>query len=293
VSINPLWGGLKATKSTPKSYLNNHTPLAQPTKRSALRFFLVRLVLAAAPLQHHTLGTRWDSLPCACGIRLKQTSKVLYHIPVRSSLQAQHSSCSLQSQLSNERTLAARSRKYVVLWSCCMYPIQRLVTTELERGQFPRRYDAWRSCERTPRVPTTGSYTFNGGSAHEITQNCAVFGTVQYLNYTGFSERPDRRESGAHAVFLYWGRDRQISNCLRTPPVQDEMACSRPYSTPLHTAKLPKEYRNDIRIFELGAPLHSLSIDTNCVLDMKRTPQCRPDCSCSRALSVSSQRSVT
>ena len=48
-----------------------------------------------------------------------------------------------------------------------------------------------------------------------------------------------RLQSGAYADLLYWRRYPQFSNCLRTPPVQDETACTRPYSTPLHTAKLP------------------------------------------------------
>ena len=81
-----------------------------------------------------------------------------------------------------------------------------------------------------------------------------------------------RRESGAHAIFLYWRRDRQFSNCLQRPPVQGKKACTRPYSTPLHTAKFPMQYRNDIRILEPGAPLHSRRIDKNCVADMQRRP---------------------
>ena len=48
-----------------------------------------------------------------------------------------------------------------------------------------------------------------------------------------------RLQSGAYADLLYWRRYPQFSNCLRTPPVQDGTACTRPYSTPLHTAKLP------------------------------------------------------
>jgi len=48
-----------------------------------------------------------------------------------------------------------------------------------------------------------------------------------------------RLQRGAYADLLYWRRYPQFSNCLRTRPVQAEMACTRPYSTPLHTAKLP------------------------------------------------------
>jgi len=48
-----------------------------------------------------------------------------------------------------------------------------------------------------------------------------------------------RLQSGAQAGFLEWRRYPQISNCLQTRREQDEMACTRPYSTPLHTAKLP------------------------------------------------------
>jgi len=63
-----------------------------------------------------------------------------------------------------------------------------------------------------------------------------------------------------------------ISNCLQRPPVRGKKAYTRPYSTPLHTAKFPVQSRNDIRILEPGAPLHSRSIDKNCFLDMKRKP---------------------
>jgi len=35
----------------------------------------------------------------------------------------------------------------------------------------------------------------------------------------------DRLQSGAHADLLYWRRYPQFSNCLRTPSVQEEMAC--------------------------------------------------------------------
>jgi len=72
-----------------------------------------------------------------------------------------------------------------------MYATQRLVSNEQEREQVPRRYDAWRSCERTPRVPATESSAFGGGSANEITLICAMFGFVQHSNYTGLIERPD------------------------------------------------------------------------------------------------------
>jgi len=82
-----------------------------------------------------------------------------------------------------------------------------------------------------------------------------------------------RRESGAHALFLYWSGDPQFSNCLQRPPIQGKKACTRQYSTPLHTAKFPMQYRNDIRILELGAPLHSRSIERNCVHDVQRRPQ--------------------
>ena len=73
-----------------------------------------------------------------------------------------------------------------------------------------------------------------------------------------------RRESGAHAIFLYWRRDPQFSNCLQSPSVQGKKACTRPYSTPLHTAKFPMQYRNDIRILDRGAPLHAPSIGIHC-----------------------------
>jgi len=54
--------------------------------------------------------------------------------------------------------------------------------------------------------------------------------------------------------------------------VQGKKACTRPYSTPLHTAKFPMQYRNDICILEPGVPPHSGSIDMNCV----HVVQCRP-----------------
>jgi len=86
--------------------------------------------------------------------------------------------------------------------------------------------------------------------------------------------RPDdRRESGAHAIFLYWRRDPQFSNCLQRPPVQGKKACTRPYSTPLHTAKFPMQYGNDIRISDRGAPLHAPSIGLLCA---QNTPGCHP-----------------
>ena len=83
-------------------------------------------------------------------------------------------------------------------------------------------------------------------------------------------DQQHRRESGARAVFLYWRRDLQFSNCLQRPPVQGKKACTRQYSTPLHTAKIPMQYRNEIRILEPGAPLHSHRIDKNCVHDVQR-----------------------
>ena len=70
----------------------------------------------------------------------------------------------------------------------------------------------------------------------------------------------DRRESGAHAIFMYWHRDPQYLSCLRRLPVQGKRACTRPYSTPFHTAKFPGQYRNDIRILDRGAPLHAPKI---------------------------------
>jgi len=41
-----------------------------------------------------------------------------------------------------------------------------------------------------------------------------------------FCHADDRRESGAHAIFLYWRRDQQFSNCLQSPPVQGKKACT-------------------------------------------------------------------
>jgi len=70
--------------------------------------------------------------------------------------------------------------------------------------------------------------------------------------------------SGAHDIFLYWRRDQQFSNCLQRRPVQGKKACTRPYSTPLHTAKFPMQYRNDIRILDRGAPLRAPSIGIHC-----------------------------
>jgi len=67
----------------------------------------------------------------------------------------------------------------------------------------------------------------------------------------------DRRESGAHAIFLYWRRDPQFSNCLQRPPVQSKKACTRSYSLPLHTANFLLQYRHDVRILGLGAPLRT------------------------------------
>jgi len=40
-----------------------------------------------------------------------------------------------------------------------------------------------------------------------------------------------RLQSRAHADLLYWRRYPQISNCLRTPPVENEPACTKVYST--------------------------------------------------------------
>jgi len=68
---------------------------------------------------------------------------------------------------------------------------------------------------------------------HDLAKN-AAWSSLQYpiaLQY--------RLQSGAHADLLYWGRYPQFSKCLRTRPVQAEMACTGPCSTPLHTAKLP------------------------------------------------------
>jgi len=73
-----------------------------------------------------------------------------------------------------------------------------------------------------------------------------------------------RRESGAHAIFLYWRREPQFSNCLQRPPVQGKKACTRPYSTPIYTTKIPMQYRNDIRILDRGAPLHAPSMGLHC-----------------------------
>jgi len=61
----------------------------------------------------------------------------------------------------------------------------------------------------------------------------------------------------AHAIFLYWRRDPQISNCLQRHPVQSEKACTRPYSTPLHSAMIPMQCRNDSRTLGLCAPLRT------------------------------------
>jgi len=69
---------------------------------------------------------------------------------------------------------------------------------------------------------------------------------------------------GAYAIFLYWRRDPQLSNCLQRPPVQGKKACTRPNSTPLHTAKCPMQYRNDICILDRGAPLHAPCVGLHC-----------------------------
>ena len=62
---------------------------------------------------------------------------------------------------------------------------------------------------------------------------------IDKVDPTNNKDTRDRLQSGAYADLLYWRRYPPFSNCLRTPPVQDETACTRPYSTPLHTAKLP------------------------------------------------------
>ena len=81
------------------------------------------------------------------------------------------------------------------------------------------------------------------GSRGQTKRRYSMFDWSRQLDWGIFQllpERPyDRLQSGAYADLLYWRRYPQFSNCLRTPPVQDETACTRPHSTPLHTAKLP------------------------------------------------------
>ena len=54
------------------------------------------------------------------------------------------------------------------------------------------------------------------------TNYCAVCRKSMDVN---LDANDNRRESGAHAIFLYWRRDPQFSNCLQRRPVQGKMAC--------------------------------------------------------------------
>jgi len=89
--------------------------------------------------------------------------------------------------------------------------------------------------------------------------------------YLGVCQATERVDSTGER--LYWRRDPQLSNCLQRPPVQDKKACTRPYSTPLHTANFPMQYRNDIRILDRGAPLHAPCIGLHCA---HNAPDCHP-----------------